>query len=191
MSRRARRSRPARSSSRWESKSVSRLEVARVGPLLRVTLARPEKRNAFDADLIGAITTAFARVGDARAVVLDAEGPSFSAGADVEWMRASLDLSAAETLDEARGLRALLEAVDGCPAPVVAAVHGPALGGACGLLACCDVVLATRAASFGFTEVKLGLAPAVISPFVIERVGSGVARRLFVTGERFDAETAL
>ena len=167
------------------------LDVHREGAVLRITLARAEKHNAFDAELIASLTAAFAQVGDARAVVLGAEGASFSAGADLEWMRASIDLTAEQNMQEARRLRELLEAVDGCPVPVVARVHGHALGGACGLIACCDIVVAARTATFGFTEVKIGLVPAVISPFVIERIGTGAARRLFVTGERFDADTAL
>ncbi len=167
------------------------LQVHRDGPLVRITLTRAERRNAFDGELIAGLTGAFDGVGDARAVVLSGEGPAFSAGADLDWMRASLELTAAENRAEAGRLRALLDAVDGCPAPVVARVQGHALGGACGLLACCDVVVASPAATFGFTEVKLGLVPAVISPFVVTRIGPGAARRLFVTGERFDAETAL
>jgi methylglutaconyl-CoA hydratase len=167
------------------------LDVRREGPLLRVTLTRPEKRNAFDGELVAALTAAFTGVGDARAVVLRGEGGSFSAGADADWMRASLDLTLEQNLDDARALRRLLDVLDGCPAPVVAVVQGHALGGGCGLLACCDVVVAERGATFGFTEVRLGIVPAVISPFVVARIGPGAARRLFVTGERFDAETAL
>ena len=163
----------------------------RDGAVLRLTLARPERRNALDSALISALTEAFALAGDARAVVLAAEGPAFSAGADLGEMRAAIAATAEQNLDEARGWRAMLEAVDGCPAPVVAAVSGPALAGACGILACCDVVVAGRDATFGFSEVKVGIAPAVISPFVVARIGSGAARALFVTGERFDAERAL
>ena len=106
-------------------------------------------------------------------------------------MRASIDLTPEENVADARRLDALMAAVDGCPAPVVAGVQGHAIGGGCGLLACCDVVVAARDAAFGLGEVKLGLVPAVISPYVLARVGTGAARRLFVTGERFDAETAL
>jgi len=170
---------------------VSGLRAERKGALLELTLARPERHNALDGALIGALTRAFTGAGDARAVVLRGEGKSFSAGADLEEMRAAIDHTAAENLAEARGWQALLEAADGCPAPVVAVVHGSALGGACGLLACCDVVLAGPEARFGFSEVRLGLVPAVISPFVVERIGSGAARALFLTGERFDAGTAL
>jgi methylglutaconyl-CoA hydratase len=170
---------------------VSGLRVEREGAVLRLTLSRPERRNALDSALISALTEGFALAGDARAVVLAAEGPAFSAGADLGEMRAAIGSTAQQNLDEARGWRAMLEAVDGCPAPVVAAVSGPALAGACGILACCDVVVASRDATFGFTEVKVGIAPAVVSPFVVARIGSGAARALFVTGERFDAERAL
>jgi len=159
--------------------------------VLELTLVRPEKHNALDGTLIAALTQAFEGAGEARAVVLRGEGPSFSAGGDIEEMRAAIDHTASENLAEARAWRSLLEAADGCPAPVVAAVHGNALGGACGLLACCDIVVADREARFGFSEVRLGLVPAVISPFLIERIGTGAARALLLTGELFDAETAL
>jgi methylglutaconyl-CoA hydratase len=170
---------------------VPALRVERDGDVLRVTLARPERRNAFDAELIGALAEAFVDVGRARAVVLAGEGPSFSAGADVEWMRSSVDLSFDENVADAMALRRMLEAVDSCPAPVVARVHGHALGGGCGLVACSDVAIAAEDAVFGFSEVKLGIIPAVISPFALARIGPGAARRYFVTGERFDASTAL
>jgi methylglutaconyl-CoA hydratase len=170
---------------------VTALRVERDGFLLRVTLARPEQRNAFDAALIEELTAVFADVGDARAVVLRGDGPSFSAGADIEWMRSSVELSFDENVADALRLRALLDALDGCPAPVVAAVQGHALGGGCGLVACCDVVIASPGAQFAFSEVKLGIVPAVISPFVLARIGPGAARRWFVTGERFSADTAL
>jgi methylglutaconyl-CoA hydratase len=156
-----------------------------------VTLARPERRNAFDAALVAELTDAFADVGDARAVVLSGEGPSFCAGADVEWMRASVDLSYDENVEDALRLRAMLEAVDSCPAPVVAVVHGHALGGGAGLVACADVAIAEAETVFAFSEVKLGIVPAVISPFVLAKTGPGAARRCFVTGERFDAWNAL
>ena len=167
------------------------LRVERDGPLLRVTLARPERRNAFEAGLIAELTDAFAGSADAGAVLLAGDGPSFSAGADVEWMRASVELSFDENLEDARRLRALLDAVDGCPAPVVARVHGHAFGGACGLIACCDVAIAEPAAQFAFSEVKLGIVPAVISPFALAKIGTSAARRYFATGERFSAEVAL
>lgn len=167
------------------------LRTERDGDLLRVTLARPETRNALNAELIAALTDAFADVGDVRAVVLAGDGASFCAGADVEWMRSSVDLTFAENVADALRLRALLDAIDDCPAPVLALVQGHALGGGAGLVACCDVVVAHPEAQFAFSEVKLGIVPAVISPFVLARIGSGNARRYFVTGERFDAGTAL
>src|SRR5215210_5029438 len=169
------------------SAAMSALRVEREGPVLRVTLARPERRNAFDAELIAALTDAFAGAADARAVVLAGDGPSFSAGADVAWMRASADLSYDDNLGDAMRLRRMLEAIDGCPAPVVARVQGHALGGGCGLVACCDVVVAAPDAVFGFSEVKLGIILSVISPFAIAKVGASAARRYFVTGERFGA----
>jgi methylglutaconyl-CoA hydratase len=170
---------------------VSALRIERDGTLLRVTLARPERRNAFDAALIAELADAFGDVGDARAVLLSGEGTSFCAGADVEWQRASIDLSYEENVEDALRLYRMLEAIDGCPAPVVTRVHGYALGGGSGLVACADIAIAADDATFGFSEVKLGIIPAVISPFVLPRIGAGAARRYFLTGERFGAETAL
>lgn len=171
---------------------MTALRSEREGAVLRVTLARPERRNAFDAALIAELTEAFSPdvVGDARAVVLSGEGPSFCAGADVEWQRSSIDLSYEENVEDATRLLRMLEAIHECPAPVVCRVQGFALGGGSGLVACCDVVVAAPDATFGFTEAKLGIIPAVISPFVLAKIGSS-ARRLFTTGERFGAETAL
>jgi methylglutaconyl-CoA hydratase len=166
------------------------LEVERDGPVLRVTLARPERRNAFDAALIRRLHEVFADVGDARAVVLSGRGPSFCAGADVEWQRSSIDLSLDENVADALRLYEMLAAVDACPAPVVAGIHGYALGGGSGLAACVDVAVAAPDAVFGFSEVRLGIVPAVISPFVLARIGAH-ARRYFTTGERFGAATAL
>lgn len=164
--------------------------MERDGAVLRLTLARPERRNAFDAALIAELAEAFADVGDARAVVLSGAGPSFCAGADVEWQRASIDLSYDENVEDAMRLYRMLEAIDSCPAPIVCHVHGYALGGGSGLVACADVAIARPDAVFGFSEVRLGIIPAVISPFVLPRIGT-TARRYFVTGERFDAEVAL
>jgi enoyl-CoA hydratase/carnithine racemase len=169
---------------------VSGLRIERDGDVLRVTLARPERRNAFDADLIAELTHAFADVGDARAVVLAGDGPSFCAGADIEWQRSSIDLSFDENVEDALRLYRMCETIDLCPAPVVARIHGHALGGGSGLAACSDVAVAAADALFGFSEVKLGIIPAVISPFVLPKIGPH-ARRYFLTGERFDAQTAL
>ena len=169
----------------------SNLRTERDGDVLRITLARPERRNAFDAAVIAELAEAFVAVGRARAVVLAGDGPSFSAGADVDWMRSSADLSYEENVADANALRAMLEAIDGCPAPVVVRVQGHALGGGAGLVAAADIAIAAPDAVFAFSEVKLGIIPAVISPFALARIGPGAARRYFVTGERFDAETAL
>jgi methylglutaconyl-CoA hydratase len=170
---------------------LSALRIERQGEVLRVAMARPERRNAFDAALIDELAAAFTDVGDSRAVVLSGDGPSFSAGADVEWMRSSVDLSYDENVADALRLRAMLEAIDSCRAPVVGRVQGHALGGGCGLVACCDVVVAEPTAQFAFSEVKLGIVPAVISPFALAKIGTGAARRYFVTGERFSAAEAL
>ncbi|MDW8338022.1 MAG: enoyl-CoA hydratase-related protein [Thermoleophilia bacterium] len=169
---------------------MSALRVERDGHVLRVTLARPERRNAFDAALIAELHEAFSDVGDARAVLLSGEGPSFCAGADVGWQRAAIELPYEENVEDATRLYRMLEAIDSCPTPVVCCVHGFALGGGSGLVACSDVAVAWPDATFGFTEVRLGIVPAVIAPFVLARIGAH-ARRYFLTGERFDAETAL
>jgi methylglutaconyl-CoA hydratase len=166
------------------------LRVERDGPVLRVKLARPERRNAFDAALIAELAEAFADVGDARAVVLSGEGPSFCAGADVEWQRASIDLTYDENVEDAMRLYRMLDAIDSCPAPVVCLAHGYVLGGGSGLVACADIAVAATDATFGFTEVRLGIIPAVISPFVLPKIGSA-ARRWFLTGERFGPDVAL
>ena len=167
------------------------LRIERDDDVLRLTLARPASRNAFDAALIAELAEAFVDVGTARAVIVRGEGPSFCAGADVEWMRAAADLDYDANLADANALRRMLEAIDGCPAPVVAAVHGHALGGGVGLVACSDIVLAHEATVFAFTETKLGIVPAVISPFALRRIGESAARRYFLTGESFDAAAAL
>jgi methylglutaconyl-CoA hydratase len=169
---------------------MAALRIERDGPLLRITLARPERRNAFDAALIRELTEAFADIGDARAVLLAGDGESFCAGADVDWQRSAIDLSYEENVEDALRLYRMLEAIDGCPAPVVGRVQGYALGGGSGLVCCTDVAVAAPDSVFGFSEVKLGIVPAVISPFVFPRIGTA-ARRFFLTGERFDAETAL
>jgi methylglutaconyl-CoA hydratase len=170
---------------------MTAVRIERDGAVLRVTMAKPERRNAFDAVLIAELTEAFADVGDVRAVLLAGEGASFSAGADIEWMRSSVDLSLEENVADALRLRAMLDAIDSCPAPVVARVQGHALGGGCGLVACCDIAVTEPGAQFAFSEVKLGIVPAVISPFALAKIGSGAARRFFVTGERFGADVAL
>jgi enoyl-CoA hydratase/carnithine racemase len=170
---------------------MSALRVERDGSVLRMTLARPDRRNAFDAQLISELAEAFVDVGRARAVVLAGEGASFCAGADVEWMRASVGLPLDANVADANAMRQMFEAIDACPAPIVARVQGHALGGGAGLVAVSDIPIASPETVFAFSEVKLGIIPAVISPFALAKIGAGHARRYFVTGERFDAETAL
>ena len=170
---------------------MSALRIERDDGVLRLTLARPETRNAFDADLIAELAEAFVDVGRSRAVVLAGEGQSFCAGADVEWMRASADLDYEANVADANALRGMLDAIDRCPAPVLTRVQGHALGGGAGLVACSDIAVADASALFGFSEVKLGIIPSVISPYVLAKIGPSAARRYFVTGERFDAATAL
>ena len=171
---------------------MAALRSEQAGDVLWITMSRPELRNAFDAALIQELTEAFSTVGeDVRAVVLAGEGQSFSAGADVEWMRAAVDLSYEENVADARRLRKMLETIDSCAAPVIARVQGHALGGGCGLVACADIAVSAPDVRFAFSEVKLGIIPAVISPFALGKIGASAARRYFVTGERFSAETAL
>jgi methylglutaconyl-CoA hydratase len=172
------------------------LRVERDGAIARLTLNRPEVRNAFNAELIAALRSAFeAFAGEPpvalRAVVLAGEGKAFCAGADIEWQRASIGLSMEDNEADARRLQEMLVAIDECPVAVIAAVHGAALGGGMALCCVADITVATADTTFGFTEVKLGLMPAVISPFVLPRIGVGAARALFLTGERFGAERAV
>ena len=131
----------------------SNLRTERDGDVLRITMARPDRRNAFDAEVIAELAEAFVGVGRARAVVLAGDGPSFSAGADVDWMRSSADLTYTENVADANALRAMLEAIDSCPAPVVARVQGHALGGGAGLVAASDIAIAAPDAVFAFSEV--------------------------------------
>ena len=166
------------------------VSTTRDGDVLRVTLTRPDRRNAFDAATIDQLTAAFSDVGDARVVLLSGEGPSFSAGADLDWMRASVDLDAEANRVEGLRLATLFSTIDACPAPVVAAVHGHALGGGAGLVATVDIAVAQTDTMFGFTEVRIGLIPATISPYVIDRIGTTAARRYLLTAELFDAAEA-
>ena len=168
------------------------LLVEQRGAVLHVRLNRPEVHNALDGDLIAALGDCLSRIEPAhtRALVLAGEGPSFCAGADLTWLRSVRDWSHDEHVADAGRLFDMLSALDSCPVPTVARVHGAALGGGMGLIACCDVVVAAQDARFGFTEAKLGLLPAVISPFAIAKIGAGHARALFATAERFDAARA-
>ena len=169
------------------------LEVSTRDSITHVTLNRPEVRNAFNAELIAELHRAFERLGSdesLRAVILSGAGKTFCGGADINWMRASLELSREENVSDAKQMSDMFTAIDRCSRPVIARVHGAALGGGSGLVAVCDVAIAADDALFGFTETKLGILPAVISPFVLRKVGISHARALFLTGERFNAERA-
>ncbi len=171
------------------------LRVERSSGVARVTLTRPEVRNAFNAALIGKLRAVFESLAAEppealRGVVLAGDGPTFCAGADVAWMRASIGLSVEANERDAAAMAEMFATIDACPVPVVARVTGAALGGGMGLCAVADVVVASAGATFGFTETKLGIIPAVISPFVLAKIGESAARALFPSGERFDAERA-
>jgi methylglutaconyl-CoA hydratase len=174
------------------------LRVDRSGPanaIARVTLTRSDVHNAFNASLIAelrAVFTALARESptELRAVVLAGDGPSFCAGADISWMRAAMALDVEGNEQDAMAMAEMFEAIDTCPVPVVARVHGAALGGGMGLCAVSDIVISESGTRFGFTETRLGILPAVISPFVIAKIGESHARSLFPGGRRFDAVRA-
>jgi methylglutaconyl-CoA hydratase len=170
------------------------VKVAREGAVVRVTLNRPDKRNAFDPEMIAAVRAifdGFAHDDALRAVVLAGEGPVFCGGADIEYMQASLAWTPEQNQDDSLKLAGMMKAVNACPVPVIARVQGAALGGGAGAIAACDRVVAADDTKFGFTEVKLGIVPAVISPFVVSKIGETHARALFMTGERFGAARAL
>lgn len=159
----------------------------------RITLNRPQVHNAFDDALIAELSDALGAAGhDAtvRAVVLSGEGASFSAGADLNWMRGMASAGEAENREDSLRLASLMRTLQYLPKPTIARVNGAAYGGGVGLIACCDIAIGVDSARFGLTEVKLGLVPAVISPYVIHAIGLRHARRLFLTGELFDATTA-
>jgi methylglutaconyl-CoA hydratase len=159
--------------------------------VLTLTIDRPQVKNAFDGELQEALTDAFSDVGeDVRVVVVTGAGDVFSAGADLTWMRSAVDASFEDNVASSRRFEAMLAAVDGCPAPVVARVNGHCLAGALGLVTCADVAVAVRGSLFGFSETRLGLAPAMISHYAVRRTGIGAARRYLLTGERFDADRA-
>ena len=159
-----------------------------------LVLNRPEVHNAFDDVLIGRLTDALTELSendDVRVVKVVGRGKSFSAGADLNWMRRMADYSREENLQDARKVAHMLHTLASFPRPTVAVVHGHAFGGGVGLIACCDIAVAGENARFSLSEVKLGLIPATISPFVVEAIGARQARRLFLSAERFDASTAM
>jgi methylglutaconyl-CoA hydratase len=167
--------------------------VSRDGPVARVTLNRPDLHNAFDEALIEALSTSFADLADdlaVRAVVLAGAGRSFSAGADLNWMKRAAAYDEERNRADARALELMLRRIDECPKPVLALVQGAAIGGGLGLVAACDIAIAGEAAQFATSEVRLGIVPAVISPFVVRAIGPRQARRYFATAERFGAQDA-
>jgi len=170
------------------------LSLRRAGPVLHLVLDRPALHNAFDARLIARLTQALdeaAADDTVRVVVLAGAGASFSAGADLNWMRGMASAGEAENREDALALARLMRTLDELPRPTIARVHGAALGGGVGLVACCDIAIGASGAKFGLTESRLGLLPAVISPYVVAAIGPRQARRWFATGEAFDAARAL
>jgi methylglutaconyl-CoA hydratase len=161
--------------------------------IARVTLNRPEIHNALNEELIGLLTQTFKDLGgrqEVRAIVLQGNGKSFSAGADLNWTKRVAKFTPDENRRDAETAIEMFLTIVRCPKPVIARVHGAALGGGSGLVAACDISIATENAQFGFTEVKLGIVPALISPFVVARIGAANAREYFLTGEKFSAVTA-
>ena len=172
---------------------TNNLAIERQGPVGLVTLNRPERHNAFDDALIRDLTEALRSMeaeDGVRLVVLSGAGKSFSAGADLHWMKRMSGFSKEENQRDAMQLGALMSTLASLRKPTIARVHGAAYGGGVGLVACCDLAVASNAATFSLSEVKLGLIPAVISPYVVSAIGERAARRYFLTGERFDAAEA-
>ena len=172
---------------------MSEVALGRDGDVATITITRADRRNALNPALIAQLTQLFQALSldDTRVIVLTGEGSAFCAGADIDWMRSSRDLSHEENVADAASLRTMYETIDICPKPVVARVNGAAIGGGAGLVACADVAVAVPDAKFAFSEARLGLLPAVISPYVLRSIGPGHARALFVTAEVFGAERAL
>src|SRR5580765_8452890 len=161
--------------------------------IVSVTLDRPDVHNAFNDELIAEAVDLFGAIGsrDSRAVVLRGSGPSFCAGADLNWMSRMVSYTREENIRDSSLLAKMYALIDECPLPVIGRIQGAAIGGGVGLVAVCDIAIAARDSKFGLSEVKLGILPAVISPYVIAKIGETHARALFLTGERFDAERAL
>jgi methylglutaconyl-CoA hydratase len=170
---------------------AGRVKLTIDGPVARIALARPERKNAFDADLIAELTAAVRDIRPAiRAVVLQGEGDTFCAGADVEWMRGMADYSLDDNIADSKALAGMFRALYDLEMPLVARVQGAAIGGGAGLVAIADVAVASTEASFAFTETRLGILPAVVSPYVVRKIGPARATALFVTGSRIDAKRA-
>ncbi len=173
--------------------ALVKIDMNRHG-VVRATLNRPDVHNAFNAELIHELTDCVHSLGrhaDVRVIVLTGAGKSFSAGADLNWMQQAAANSEDDNRADALRLATLFETLNTCPKPVVGLINGAALGGGVGLVACCDIAIASASAKFGLTEVRIGLSPATISPYVIARIGQGHARRYMLSGERFDASEAL
>ena len=169
------------------------LHLAVEDAVATLVLNRPEVHNAFDETLIAELTAALVHLGrsdDVRAVVIAGAGPSFCAGADLNWMKRMAGFTRAQNLADARALATMLATLHDLPKPTIARVHGAAFGGGVGLVACCDIAIGTQDAIFAFSEARLGLIPATIAPYVVEAIGARAARRLFLTGERFSAAEA-
>lgn len=172
---------------------MNALHIDATGPIARVTLNRPDVRNAFNEGLIAELTAAFTTLGqrpDLRAIVLAAEGKAFCAGADLNWMKAMAGYSWEENHADATRLADMLWAIYSCPLPVIARVQGDVYAGGVGLVACADIVVAVDTAGFCLSEAKLGLLPATIGPYVVKALGEQASRRYFITAERFSAAEA-
>ncbi len=173
--------------------NVVLLDSTRAGVAV-VTLNRPKVHNAFNPDVINALSGVFEELRGAdhvRVVMIQGAGPSFSAGADLAWMRAAADYTKGDNREDAGDMAGMLHKLATLPQVTIALVHGAAMAGGCGILSACDMAIATKTASFALSEVRLGIIPAVISPYVIRAIGPRAAHRYFLTAERFDAATAL
>jgi len=169
------------------------LDLFKHQDIVRITLNRPEVHNAFNDQLVQELTDCFKELGKddgVRVIILTGAGESFCAGADLNWMKSMIEYSKEDNIKDAKKMLAMFKAIDQCPKPVIGRINGSAFGGGVGLVACCDIAIAAEEAQFGFTEVNLGLIPAVISPFVVKKIGQSAAREYFLTGERFPAPRA-
>jgi len=170
--------------------SFHTLDIKIEEPVARVFINRPNEHNSFNAKVIEELTLAFGMLGEdssVRFIILGGNGRSFSAGADLSWMKSMAEMTEKENIEDAKRMAQMFHTIFRCPKPTIARVHGAALGGAMGLIAACDIAIASDRARFGFTEVRLGIAPAVISPYVLYKISPAAAHRYFLTGERFDA----
>ncbi len=177
----------------WEANMSDTINLQQDGPVLTVSLNRPQSHNAMSPEMIRALTRTFLSLEereDVRVVVLTGNGRSFCAGADLNYMRAAADYTFSQNVADGEAIFDLMHAVDSCPQPVVGRINGAAIGGGVGLVSCCDVTVAVERAKFGLSEARLGILPAVISPFVLAKIGVGNGRELFLTGEMFRAPRA-